>query len=169
MKKNNNLGFMLTETLIVSSFISVVLLYMFVNFRKTYQYYEKTFTYNTVNSLYATNHIKKYIMSNEVDYGDIKNTLEGATQYKDLTDCSGILFQGSDYCKKLLENLEVEKVYFTKNDISNLASFMKSGGVDERIITFLDYVKYDKLESGYRLIVFFKDETIATLKMEEGN
>jgi len=61
MKKRNNLGFMLTETLIVSTFVTAALLYMFINFRLIYQNYNRTFSYNTVNSLYAVNQIEKYI------------------------------------------------------------------------------------------------------------
>lgn len=165
MKKRNNLGFMLTETLIVSTFVTAALLYMFINFRLIYQNYNRTFSYNTVNSLYAVNQIEKYI--SDIDFTTIQTKLiSDNTQYIELTSCPSNLFKESNYCKKLFEALEVKNVYFTFNDISNLADDLKANpNVDAKVIDFLEFVSYEKGSSGNRLIVFFNDETIATLKI----
>ncbi len=166
MKKNNNLGFMLTETLIVSSFISIVLIYLFVNFRKTYQYYDHSFTFNTVNGLYATSQIKKYLLDYDYEH-KIKSKLTLNKQYLELSECPEELFDNPDYCKELFDVLEIKGVYFTYNDISNLAPVMKSADVDSKILTFLDYINYQPSEVGHRLIVLFNNETVATLKIKK--
>ena len=102
MKKRNNLGFMLTETLIVSTFVTVALLYMFINFRLIYQNYNRTFSYNTVNSLYAVNQIEKYI--SDTDFTTIQTKLiSDNTQYIELTSCPSNLFKESNYCKNYLK------------------------------------------------------------------
>ncbi|MDD2181405.1 MAG: hypothetical protein PHW32_03435, partial [Bacilli bacterium] len=97
MKKRKNLGFMLTETLIVSTFVTASLLYMFIQFRQVYQNYDRTFSYNTINSLYAVNQIKKYII--DVDITTIGNELiESNNQYLELTSCQSNLFAEEEYC-----------------------------------------------------------------------
>ncbi|MDD4283087.1 MAG: hypothetical protein PHX03_04795, partial [Bacilli bacterium] len=148
MKKRKNLGFMLTETLIVSTFVTASLLYMFIQFRQVYQNYDRTFSYNTINSLYAVNQIKKYII--DVDITTIGNELiESNNQYLELTSCQSNLFAEEEYCKKLFEALDIKKVYFTFNDISTLPAAMKSSyNVDTKTLTFLDYIQYQKSESG---------------------
>lgn len=165
MKKLNNLAFMLTETLIVSTFVTSALLYMFIQFKQTYQNYQRTFSYNTVNSLYATNQIKKYIL--DVDFNNIKNRLDDEnSQYINVTGCADDLFLEPTYCNKLFTDLNVKDVYFTLEDITNLKDqFKLDYNVDAKTITFLDYITYDKNNNGYRLIVHFKDNTHATLKL----
>ena len=167
MKKGNNLGFMLTETLIVSTFITVTLLYMFVQFQQINRNYNRTFTYNTVNSLYSAEQIRTYIL--DFDFDNIKSVLNNENQkYLSLTECPDDLFAEINYCEELFTALNVKNVYFTHDDIGGLKEELRSDlYVDEQTITFLDYIDYTQGSAAYRLIVHFDDDTHATLKVNE--
>ena len=51
MKKKNNKGFMLVETLIVATFLVTTLLFIYVQFNNITRTYDTSFRYNTVNGL----------------------------------------------------------------------------------------------------------------------
>ncbi len=160
---------MLTETLIVSTFVTVTLLYVFIQFRQTNQNYNRTFSYNTINSLYAVEQIRTYIL--DLDFDNIKSTLEGGNKkYLNLTQCPADLFTEKVYCEKLFEALDVKSVYFTFDNISGLKEeFKKDFNVNEKTIIFLDYIDYENNSSDVRLIVHFQDDTHATLRFgQEG-
>ena len=65
MKKIDNRGFMLTETLIVATFLVTTLLFLYIQFNNVTKTYDTSFKYNTVNGLYAVNNIINYIKSVE--------------------------------------------------------------------------------------------------------
>lgn len=167
MKKNNKLGFMLTETLIVSTFVTVTLMYMFVQFQKINQNYNRTFSYNTTNSLYATNQIINYIL--DVDFPNIKNALiNNSDNYITLTNCPSHLFAEANYCNELFTALKVKDVYFTYDNLTYVKEAMKQDRlIDRSTITFLDYIDYNPSSSAFRIIVYFLDGTHATLRFEE--
>ena len=48
MNKINNKGFVLAETLIVTSFVAGVLLYLFIQFSNLNKNYNNSFKYNTI-------------------------------------------------------------------------------------------------------------------------
>ena len=53
------------ETLIVSTFAASTMIFIFIQFRRITTEYDRTFHYNTVEGLYATQEINKYILNND--------------------------------------------------------------------------------------------------------
>ena len=60
MKKNSNKGFVLAETLIVTTFVAGILFFMFVQFTSLSKNYNDSYKYNTVEDLYALRNIRDY-------------------------------------------------------------------------------------------------------------
>ena len=61
MKKLNSSGFMLAETLIVTTFVAGILIFLFIQFTNLGKAYDDSYIYNTTEGLYALEDIKKYI------------------------------------------------------------------------------------------------------------
>ena len=61
MKKTR--AFALVETLIVSTIIATILMYIFIQFNKVEGMYDESFAYNDVDNLYKLDSIKGYIDS----------------------------------------------------------------------------------------------------------
>lgn len=159
MKKMNNKGFILAETLIVTTFVAGILIFIFIQFTSVSQTYEDSYKYNTVEDLYALEDIKNYILS---DIGAIKFIDESINPDKIIyiTNCS--IFTNEDYCKKIFELEEIEQIivsnnYFEPNNISVS---------DEEFSSFIKKIKGTEKQK-YRLIASFKNHTYATLRFGE--
>lgn len=156
MKKMNNRGFVLAETLVVTTFVSGVLIFLFIQFTNISKNYENNYTYNTVDDLYALEDVKDYILTDYVALNNIESELD-SSEYINISDCS--MFDNKDYCLKLfsIENIDeiiVTKNYFDKNEIINL---------NQNLLDFIKKINGTNDES-YRLIASFKNSTYATLR-----
>src|SRR5574344_1029800 len=101
MKKLNNKGFMLTETLIVSTLIITVLLVVYIQFRSINRKINNSYDYDAVSSLYNLYNFKLYI--EQENFSTIVGRLD-LEDYVDITDCSSIYFKNDDYCKNIIGN-----------------------------------------------------------------
>ncbi|MEG0137475.1 MAG: hypothetical protein RR708_00610 [Bacilli bacterium] len=162
MKKDKNKGFMLTETLIVSTMLITVLLLMYVQFKNVIRSYDQSFTYNTINGMYGLYNVKKYI---EQENFDIMASRLITDEYVDITECSSIYFKVPSYCNQLFESLDIKKIYLAKENIENLK---EKNNFNTDMNDFLKTIKHGS-GGGYRLIAQFKDNTFASLKALTGS
>ena len=165
MKKNNNRGFVLAETLIVATVVMAALVFVYSQFRTVNRSYQRTFQYNTVEGLYAINNIKDYL---EDDGLDILKLIfnNGTAQHVDVTACPSVYMMNSTYCTKLMNTLGVKQVFLTKNNLEDVQTFVDgSSSFSEEMKLFVNYTS-DFSSSGYRLWAEFNDGTFATLRVE---
>ena len=163
MKKVDNKGFMLVETLIVATLIISVLIYLFIQFQTIAKSYNTSFNYNTVDAAYGVSNIRNYILSD--GYEELLNYQNTANNgYVDITNCNSEYFEETEYCLSLFDQLNVKTVLFTKNNLSNLKS--KNFTFNEKLKSFINYIKYDN-EKVYRIIVEYKNGTFGSLKISK--
>lgn len=161
MKKMNNKGFMLVETLIVATFLVTTLLFIYVQFNNITRTYDTSFKYNTVNGLYTTKNIIKYISTDGIDALKEGLTQDGV-EFINITDCSETYFSENNYCSILMDFSNVKTVLFTNENLESLED--NNSGLDQTIIDFINYINYEKTP-GYRIIIEFDDNTFASLKI----
>lgn len=162
MKKLGKKGFMLTETLIVSTMLITILIILYVQFKNVTRSFYASFTYNTVGSSYNLYNAKLYI--EQSDYSLIAEKLKTNT-YIDLTDCPGSYFTNTDYCETLFTKLGVTKIIMTNE---NLHSLIEDNDFDGDFNDFLNSIDYESTD-GYRLIGSFKDGTYASIRILNGD
>jgi len=164
MKKLNNKGFMLTETMVVAMFILVTLVVLYSQFTNVYNGYNKSFTYNTTNGLYATSNIRDYIYKDGIDKIVFKLKYNNSP-YVDITNCSTDYFIDTSYCSTLLNILDVNQVIFTYSNLSNVKNNMT--GLSVTMMDFINGIEKnsDSLDNIFRIIVKFNDDTYTTLKV----
>ena len=155
MKKNTNKGFMLVETLVVTTFVAGILVFLFIQFTNLSRNYSDSYKYNTVQGLYALKNIKNYI-ENDSAYSYIEQMLD-TEYYINLEDCD--MFSNTNYCEKLFEVENIEKIYVTSNYFDKEIFF----NFDEGFKTFINKIN-SKGEEKYRLLVEFTDSTYATIR-----
>ncbi|MDD4607959.1 MAG: hypothetical protein PHD10_02385 [Bacilli bacterium] len=166
MKKLNNRGFMLVETLIVSTMIISILIYLFIQFQNIVRGYNRSFKHNTVDALYGTANVRNFILSDGYEKlitfynGDINNNY-----YIDISNCPTEYFEEVEYCSMLLEQLNIKTILFTKADISDLKDSDLS--FSENMKEYIKYIKYIDNDPSYRLIVEYNDDTYGSLKMDK--
>lgn len=170
MKKNKNKGFLLTELLVTATLVATVLIFLYTQFYSVKKSYENSFRYNTVNDLYALDNVRSFL----IDGGYIDTYINMAENdeillsvpYLELTN----FISNNDYFNRIIEVSNINKLYFTNEDIGVLLSYLNDNvGIEnasnfERFKRFVGYIDYDSNNiTGYRLIAEFNDNTFATL------
>jgi len=159
MKKSDKKGFILAETVAVSTVVMVALVIVYVQFISINNSYYNSFKYNSVDNLYALDNIKNYLQTETLN--DL-NTKVNAENYVDITSCSYEFFTEYPYCEKLFETLKVEKVIYAKDDPERIKSLSQTSDFSEIMKNFIKTIN-GKKTNKHRLIVEFKNGTCATL------
>lgn len=162
MKKIKKNGFMLIETLLVSTFVLGVLTYIFLHFSALNRSYEDSFKYNTVPALYGAKNINQLIVVSSA-YDTLKNQVQANNLGYIQFECT--IVSNTSTCINLFNDLNVEKVYFV-NDLvfkdnvnTNNAIFSN----DNELYHFARKIGYSEDSKDYRLIVKYNDNTFATI------
>lgn len=159
MKKNNNKGFIFAEAIIISTVVLGALILIYTQFMSINKSYQNSFKYNNVDKLYATKNIVDYLKTD--GFTELTKNL---VDYIDISACSNTYFVEKKYCQSLLDNLNVKTVIFTREDITSLKQ-RSDLPFEEEMKAFIKYIKPDQQER-YRIIVQFKDNTFASLKID---
>lgn len=159
MKKTNNRGFMLAETLIVTVFVSGILIYLYIQFSNLNKSYEDSYLYNTVEGLYALEDVKTYIERDNQILEYVDTNIE-ELKYIDITDCS--LFTNIDYCKNIFQLENIKSVFIT----TNIVPYEVITQYNEEFITFINKINKEGVEP-YRIVAEFNNTTYATLRFGE--
>ena len=157
MKKSR--GFALVETLIVSTIIATILIYVFVQFNALQSEYNESFKYNDVDDLYKLDSIKSYINS-------LDNTAKTNIITKITSDDIIIMANEDDTYTNityldnqvdLLTNLGIKTLILTKADINNVDIGDLSKNIKDMI------KKIDNKSDNYRIIAEFNNGNAATI------
>lgn len=160
MKKNNNSGFMLLETLLVSTFVLGVMTYIIVQFSALKRSYNDSFNYNTIVGLYGVKNMHEYATKYSM-YPVLKENIT-TLGYTD-TICS--INQANTNCNKLLTNLDIEKIIFVQDSVfkKNINTDITLFKEDYELYHFVKKIKFE--DNTYRWIIKYTDNTYATIKL----
>ena len=74
MSRMNNKGFLLAESLIVSTFVLTVLIFLFVQFKNLMVNHKQSYTYNSVENIYDLGSMADYFKNNEKNNNALSTT-----------------------------------------------------------------------------------------------
>lgn len=164
MKKNR--GFVLIETLISSTVVTGILIYIFIQFNKLQSNYNTSFKINDVDCIYRISDIKKYI--NSLNNNSIKLITDKISSdnyiYLDYND-STLEYNNINYLDNqnmLLYNLDIKSLIIANSNIdlidtSNLSNNLKK------------IIKKTKNNSdNYKMIAEFNNGEIAFIDFDMG-
>ena len=158
----NSKAFALVETLIVSTIIATILMYVFVQYNKVESKYDETFAYNDVDNLYKLDGIKGYI--NSLDSTSI-TTITTKIDSDDIIimDKNDDTYTNIEYLDNqadLLINLDIKTLVLTKADINNVDTSSLS-------VTLKNMIKkIDNKSDNYRIIAEFNNGECATITVD---
>ena len=159
MKKDNR-GFMLVEALVMSTVIVGVMVYMFIQFQSLNKNYDKSFKYNTVSGLYVTNEIKNYLSARNV-IDDLASSLSSQAYIT-------VDYQGDNTWTALKEKANINQVIFAKENLGDLKG-KKIEGISPKFRDYINYLKVNNNIGIYSILIEFKDDTYASLRIEVAN
>lgn len=159
MKKNKNKGFMLAETLVVTTFVAGILLFTTIQFINLSNGYNENYKYNTVEAMYALNTVKNYILDDSKALDFINNNVT-STNYVNLKSCD--MFTNKIRCQKLLELEGINEIIIATNkfDKDKIVTY------DDEFKNFISKIKKEGTQK-YRLIAKFDNSVYATVRFGE--
>lgn len=159
MKKNKNKGFMLAETLVVTTFVAGILLFTTIQFINLSNGYNENYKYNTVEAMYALNTVKNYILDDSKALDFINNNVT-STNYVNLKSCD--MFASEIRCQKLLELEGISEIIIATNkfDKDKIVTY------DDEFKNFISKIKKEGTQK-YRLIAKFENSVYATVRFGE--
>jgi len=157
--KKNKKGFLLTEALIVITFVSALLFFLFIQFNSLFDNYEKSFRFNSVQGLYRAREVRQFLLAN--DFSDLVEELEDGVLYVEFSDCS--LITPADHCQNLFTDLQIRKAYFVHEDVTGFATYLHSQPQYGDIVYYIDFVDYHRDFDGFRLIIEFENDEFASV------
>jgi len=166
MKKNNK-GFMLLETLIVSTIILSTLIFLFIQFSNIKTSYEISFTHNTIPGIYIAKELSDFLVENNIN-SDLSNQLDdfenGFINIKTHT----YINNGENlFYQNMIKDMNIKNVIYTSDNLTTLKTYLNSNSIDKTIFTesFKNFIfKLKTKESNNnRLIIMFNDNTFASI------
>ena len=180
MNKNkistNNSGFMLLETLIVSTVILGTLVFLYVQFVNVKASYEVSFKYNTIPGIYMSREMGSFIYNlNNNGYSSLQNRLNNSQNgYIQIEPSVINNTYDSTLFTKMVDQMNIDYVIFTSDDLTNLKSYLSSNNSSGSSIFNAQFKKYilnlnTEGTNKNRLIIAFIDETYASVLIGGGN
>ena len=123
MKKLNENGFLLIETLIVTVFVVSIFIFIYSNTIPLVGKYEQRFKYDDLDSVYAVDLVRGLIEgASDTNKASII-AIPNGKQIKSIT-CENDIGRGNQayitYCNDLLKELSVDKIYITHYSLTAL-------------------------------------------------
>lgn len=148
---------MLIETLIVTTFVSGVLIFLFTQLVTLRNNYDNSYKYNTVEELYSLRNIKDYLLTDVNSLNAIKTKVD-EDGYIEITDCS--MFSEINYCLKLFELENIKKIFVTENYVDkNIFN-----NYNDAFKNFINKINGEG-ENKYRILAEFNNSRYATIRI----
>lgn len=162
MKKINNSGFVLVETLVVAVFVMAIFAILYNNFYPLMAEYEKREVYDDIDSKYGTYWIKRLIQENSYNATNMINNVNSTKKYYKFT-CNDITSEGKKKtCQSLIDRLSITNVYVTKYNLVEFKNYVQNNSTSfsSGVVDYINYLpEYSKVPSlnmaQYRVIVEF--------------
>lgn len=166
MKKLNNKGFVLMETLIVSVFVMSLFMVLYTDLFPLLGEYKRRENYDDIDSKYTAHYIRMMVLENgteQLTNGVLNNG------YVDMMNCSSEYFTDTNYCITLKEKFNITKMYLAEYNIKKIKEFASNlPNTENENLEFKEYMKYLQefddtgKESYQRIIVEVEHENYKT-------
>lgn len=163
MKKKNNGGFLLSESLIVSTFVLTVITLMFIQFKGVIANNKKQYTYNNVQDIYSLGSLADFIKINSVSISGYNVMIftggEGGSCNNNVTNST---YRAT--CTKISKAIGAEYIFYTDSDIDIAKSaIMNNASLNQDMKDFAEKINADKVDGKKRLIAKFTNGNFATV------
>ena len=162
MNKKNNKGFLLSESLIVSTFVLTVLIFLFTQFKNVIVSQKRSYTYNNVEDIYNLGSMNDFLSINNI----------GLVQ-------SGYLFQNNsctsviadetmrNKCTILASKMDVNYIIYTYSDLAAAKAYFTEINAGQDLIDFASKVTDPQINYKGRLFAKFNNGNFATIVIDK--
>ena len=168
MKKDNR-GFLLAESLVVSTFVLTVLILLYIQFSNLTTNYKNSYNYNNVESLYDLSSVANYLQANNYNLStQLTSSKPYVIVYKN-GSCNmdaGII---DSFCDNLINKMDAKTIIYTYSDISVIKKYISTkedNNINQKLRDFIMKVETNVVQNKGRLFAEFDNGTYATIAMD---
>lgn len=163
MKKKGNGGFLLSESLIVSTFVLTVIMLMFVQFKGIIVNNKKQYSYNSVENIYSLGSLAEFIRNNSVTISNNNVMIftggESGSCSANVTNLTQRII-----CTNMAKAIDADYIFYTDSDIDTVKSSVSSmASINQDMKDFVQRVNADRVDGRKRLIAKFINGNFATV------
>lgn len=167
----NNRGFLLAESLVVSTFVLTVLIFLFVQYQNLMTTYKNNTDYNNPEAIYNLGSFGQYLNADPSRLTSLSDSL-GSNAYIRVYDkssggCNVNLGLGT-FCDTIFNAAGAKKVIYAGSDLTNLKNYIKNNDdsyLNQSLRDFIRRIDADAIENKGRLIAQFDNGYFATVAM----
>lgn len=163
MKKLNNKGFLMVETLIVSVFVLTIFVLVYQNSVPMVGIYKARERYDDIDSVYNANLFRNLVIRDGVLYQELLTRIDNEG-YIDITDCGVFdneLLSTCNTLKNMVGVTSEDKIYITNWDVSiegeeTGKSILTDSSLNRGLLDYIKYLNEQGQETSlfsYRLIM----------------
>lgn len=168
----NNRGFLLAESLVVSTFVLTVLIFLFVQYQNLMTTYKNNTDYNNPEAIYNLGSFGQYLNADPSRLTSLSNSL-GSNAYIRVYDkssggCNVNLGLGT-FCDTIFNAAGAKKVIYVGSDLTNLKNYIKNNDdsyLNQSLRDFIRRIDADAIENKGRLIAQFDNGYYATVALD---
>ncbi len=168
----NNRGFLLAESLVVSTFVLTVLIFLFVQYQNLMTTYKNNTDYNNPEAIYNLGSFGQYLNADPSRLTSLSNSL-GSNAYIRVYDkssggCNVNLGLGT-FCDTIFNAAGAKKVIYAGSDLTNLKNYIKNNDdsyLNQSLRDFIRRIDADAIENKGRLIAKFDNGYYATVALD---
>ena len=168
----NNRGFLLAESLVVSTFVLTVLIFLFVQYQNLMTTYKNNTDYNNPEAIYNLGSFGQYLNADPSRLTSLSNSL-GSNAYIRVYDkssggCNVNLGLGT-FCDTIFNATGAKKVIYAGSDLTNLKNYIKNNDdsyLNQSLRDFIRRIDADAIENKGRLIAQFDNGYYATVALD---
>ena len=168
----NNRGFLLAESLVVSTFVLTVLIFLVVQYQNLMTTYKNNTDYNNPEAIYNLGSFGQYLNADPSRLTSLSNSL-GSNAYIRVYDkssggCNVNLGLGT-FCDTIFNAAGAKKVIYVGSDLTNLKNYIKNNDdsyLNQSLRDFIRRIDADAIENKGRLIAQFDNGYYATVALD---
>ena len=157
MKKINNQGFFLIETIAIVGIVVTILVMLYSQISITQKNYQLNSKYNTSETIHAAKTIQEYFNQEGI------TSLISDLSTNPILDITSYEFDTTGYYEQLIDDLDINKIYFSVYDISPVINNYITYNIDSGMLRFLRSLRVSDTSSSYRIIMSFSNGEYSSL------
>ena len=168
MKKDNR-GFLLAESLVVSTFVLTVLILLYIQFSNLTTNYRNSYNYNNVESIYDLSSVVSYLQKNNYDLSSQLTPSKPYVVVFQNNSCNIDAGLADPFCDNIVNTMDAKTIIYTSSDISVIQDYVSNNNdenINQNFRDFISRVETNTVLNKGRLFAEFNNGTYATIAMD---
>lgn len=167
----NNKGFLLAESLVVSTFVLTVLIFLFVQYQNLMTTYKNNSDYNNPEAIYNLGSAGQFLSANTTRLMSLNDNLGSNTYIKVYDKSSGGCNASlglETFCNTIFNSIGAKKVIYTNSNLDSIKNYIKSNSdsyLNQALRDFIKRLDADEIDGKGRLIAEFDNGYFATIAL----